>query len=457
VYPDNPNKVDDEKFIPPSGPMPIKEDRTEERIEEAGQSGNVATIPEAKLLDPQVMLTLSREIFMNRSPDFPSPWLHWSHYTSEIASEPSIYRTAFNDFHRLAVSITKRLVQVAIIQATSRLRAQRVRNKKGLLPFVKRRDVYTAIDVLRMERNGSERWRGVARRCGLKVISSKTAPGGRRQRQLSVPWAEVERITSPSIGLNERSSWEPETSIEPENFKLRAFRSGTPLPMHNLTLSDGDNDGDIEYVTDIDSEQSSVAPSDSQTSGSPDIPSDDSVHHDNTLEEFDQEARRLEEQALFNMLGLDPVSQKDSTTTGDVEEDADSEVDEKVTTLPDDWRRSLEYQPTWETYRRPVAFAKFSKNRKTASPMPAANTPRETSTRSPSGNLSDASSPNGPTRSMQKLPLPVELRARSTNAYAALQRGAWENEREEDIPTQSIEAGPDESDIGRLVSDMDCA
>jgi RNA polymerase I-specific transcription initiation factor RRN5 len=362
VYPNNTNSVDD-MSIPTLGDMPVKTERTEDRTEDFEQSIDVSAIPEANLLNPQVMLTLSKEIFMNRSPDFPSPWLHWSHYTSELASEPAMYRTAFNDFHRLAISMTKRLVQIVMIQATSRLRAQRVRTKKGLLPLVKRRDVYTAIDILGMKRNGSERWRGVARRCGLKVCSSKTTPDRRRQRDLTVPWAEVERILSPSVEPNERSSWEPETSTEPENFKSRAVRSGTPLPMHNLTLSDGDNDGDgsndgdVEHVTDFDSEQSSVAPSDSQTSDSPDTSPDDSLHHDTTLEEFDQEARRVDEQALCDIFGLDPIEQNDSTKTGDEEVDLESEVDEKIMTLSDDWRRSLEYRPPWEMYRRPINLA----------------------------------------------------------------------------------------------------
>ncbi|CAN9177611.1 unnamed protein product [Alternaria alternata] len=56
-------------------------------------------IPEAGLLQPQVMLTLSKTLFMNRSPTIPSPWPHWSEYTSEFAQEPSIYRSAFNDLH----------------------------------------------------------------------------------------------------------------------------------------------------------------------------------------------------------------------------------------------------------------------------------------------------------------------------------------------------------------------
>jgi hypothetical protein len=52
--------------------------------------------------------------------------------------------------------------------------------------------------------------------------------------------------------------------------------------------------------------------------------------------------------------------------------------------------------------------------------------------------------------------VPVELRARSTNAYAALQRDVWVEDREEDIPTQSIEAGPDDTDAGGPMSDMNC-
>jgi RNA polymerase I-specific transcription initiation factor RRN5 len=201
VYPNDSSNVTNPSPTPITRPKDGDGEGQGEGIDASGAhaagTGILLAVPEATLLQPKMMLTLSKDIFMNRSAGFPSHWPHWSHYTSELATEPSIYRTAFNDFHRLVISVTKRMVQTAIIQATSRLRAQRLRGKKGLLPFVKTRDVYTAIDVLGMKRNGSERWRGVARRCGLKVFSSKTTPKGKRRRE--VPWSDLPPRQKPPL------------------------------------------------------------------------------------------------------------------------------------------------------------------------------------------------------------------------------------------------------------------
>jgi RNA polymerase I-specific transcription initiation factor RRN5 len=443
-------------------------------------------VPEATLLQPKMMLTLSKDVFMNRSAEFPSHWLHWSHYTSELATEPSIYRTAFNDFHRLAISVTKRLVQTAIIQATSRLRAQRLRGKKGLLPFVKTRDIYTAIDVLGMNRNGSERWRGVARRCGLRVFSSKTTPKGKRRRE--VPWSEVERIMSSATSPHERSATETETSAEPENFRSRAVRSGTPLPMHCLAVSesgedfenadiadDSDSD-DLEHFTDdelLPSAHHTVQGRDDSgryTSVPPTTVPNTVTHQPDSLEEFDQEASRQEERAIWDMLSLKPASEDGSAKTDDDLYETDLEMNEKVATVPGDWRQTIDYCPAWEKHKKQVPAAKFISNQKSPSPMPATHATRTYSTASPSGNNSDVSSTSGSRRPARKPPVEVELRARGTNAYAALQRNdpresyngnisessSDDNEElEKDIPAPSIETQHDEIEVESPGSDMD--
>src|SRR5207248_3573267 len=78
-------------------------------------------VPEAKLLKPVMLLQLSKHFFMNPSPTVPYPWPHWTELTSDFATEPSMYRTALKDFYAITVSLTKRLVQTAVIQATSRI------------------------------------------------------------------------------------------------------------------------------------------------------------------------------------------------------------------------------------------------------------------------------------------------------------------------------------------------
>jgi RNA polymerase I-specific transcription initiation factor RRN5 len=396
-----------------------------------------------------MMLTLSKHLFMNRSDSFPSPWPHWSHYTSELATEPSLYRTAFNDFHSLVVSLTKRLVQTSLMQTTSRLRAQRSRNKKGRLPMVRPRDVYTAIDALGMKRNGSERWRGVPRRCGLRVITSKLTPQGKHAKEMrEVPWDEVERAMSPTAGT------EVETSTEPEGFKSRAARSGTPLPMQNLTISDSDDDhiaehtevtddDDSDYSEPLDGEEvgPSVrhAPQSENTTDRDDSIASRSVTEEplsklNTIEDFDWEASRIEERALWKTLDMQPAITNHSRKFDGELEDVDNKTIEKITTAADDWRQYQEYRAPWETHETPVSVAELLANQKPPSPMPVSYGSQLCSTRSAS---SDSSAPSSTTRSRRKQlksKTEVELHARGTNAYAALRR---ENLTDTDIDSEA--------------------
>ncbi|KAH5707672.1 hypothetical protein HBI81_243530 [Parastagonospora nodorum] len=449
VYPKNP-------------PSHVKSDSALERMHETpigtdvppadtSEAPILRAIPEACLLQPGVMLTLSREVFMNQSDDIPSPWPHWSHYISEVATEPSIYRTALNDFHRLVISVTKRLVQTAIIQATSRMRSQRSRKEKGSYPLIKSRDIYTAIDVLGMKRNGSERRRGVPRRCGLKVTASKLNTQGRRTRE--VPWGEVESIMGPASSPSD----------------------GTPPPMHNLTLSDSD-DGviDVEMVDDGDSDSSEhftdvearrpwqrvLQPRDSTgryATLPPETQAEEIPYQLNTLEEFDQEATWNEERVLWDMLGVNSAANDEKAKTGykvDEVQDPSVGVDEKVATTSCDWRQLMEYRAPWEKYETTMLEAQLLANQKRSNPKLGRSGSRAQSTGSLSGDFSDGFSTTRSRRAGLKSTTEIDLHVRSTNAYAALQgvehtssdrndsdSDPQSADPDEDVPTQSIEAG----------------
>lgn len=416
------------------------------------------SIPEATLLNAKTMLTLSRDLFMNRSPDFPSPWPHWSEYTSELASDPSIYRTAFNDFHALAVSVAKRLVHTTIMQTESRLRSRRPRARHDVLPYIKRRDVLAAVDVLGLKRDGNDRWKGVARRCGLQVLTSTSTSRGKRKRVVS--WDEVERIMSADVSRDSRPATDFESSTQPEDFAGRAARSGTPLPMHNLTLSDSYDHSGLDSVMgdhdDNDDEELAERQQGRFTSVPHDIEMDGPHQQLRTLEDFDREASRQEEHALWDMLGLEPRSDIGFTIPDEETHDLESE---KLTSRDRDWQHTTLYRAYWEDNKAPPA-SKFLFNPKSVSPMPATRD----SSRSTSGSMSDDSSTSGIQRPRRKAPKEVELRARGATAYAALQgEDLGDSNREEsssseddedddedvmeqDIPTQSIEAQEDSSE-----------
>lgn len=112
-------------------------------------------------------LTLSSTIFMNSS--IPS-----NNWTSISAQPPSIWTTALKDFHSLAVSVTKRLVQTSLFIAMSRLRTKRILNPEAR-DVVRREDVAAAISALNLEDQREKFWSTCARRLRLDVFDDEAA------------------------------------------------------------------------------------------------------------------------------------------------------------------------------------------------------------------------------------------------------------------------------------------
>ncbi|KAF9693435.1 hypothetical protein EKO04_008674 [Ascochyta lentis] len=425
-------------------------------------------IPQAALLHAENMLSLSKNLFMNRSPDIPSPWPHWSVYASEQVPEPSILRTAFNDFNTLVVSVTKRLMQTAIMQATSRLRSQRRRTKKSVMPFVKTRDVLSAIDVLGLKRDGRSRWTGVARRCNVRVFDEqRTTRFKIKQREVS--WDQAEQILGLYDAVAVPSASEahpsgPATDTEDdEAFKQRAARSGTPLPMEHLSLANSDSDVEIDdHISEYDSEDDFVHQVQGQTrefadenasmaSGEAD---QEHVQEAQSLEQFDQEASRQEEEILCNILGFSTHVKKGSPVD-DVSEDDNASDQENISTSADDWRKWTEYQATWEEFQTPVPSARFFANQKSCEASSNPHLNRLNNAGDTAAEDSDASSTSSKKsqRPGQRMTGVVELRTRDPRAYAAMQTNAFDmpddasrsdlsgtdDNLDADVPAQSVE------------------
>jgi RNA polymerase I-specific transcription initiation factor RRN5 len=414
-------------------------------------------IPQASLLHAENMLSLSEDLFMNRSPDLPSPWPHWSTYASEQVPQPSMMRTAFNDFHTLAVSVTRRLMQAAITQATSRLRSQRRRTKKGVMPFVKTRDVLSAIDTLGLKKNGRSRWTGVARRCNVRVFDEqRTTRFKIKQREIS--WDQAEQILGLYDAVSGPSATDglPSTpAADSENeaaFKRRAARAGTPLPMEHLSLSNSDSNVELEDAASnsasVESEDKAKIPNhldretpERSSSAEPEEETRDDVREKQTLEQFDQEASRQEEEALCSRLELTIEPRRKSPSVDDFEDDDRHKLFNKV----DDWRNWTEYCAVWEEHENPVPVASFIANQK----------PGVTLTTQHGDLDSDVSSTasGSPQRPRRKRPAAIELQAHNPRSYAAMQGDIYsprddaqrsdmsqsDDDADADVPTQSIE------------------
>tara|TARA_R110002003_G_scaffold45_8_gene3513 strand:+ start:5080 stop:6285 length:1206 start_codon:yes stop_codon:yes gene_type:complete len=392
-----------------------------------------------------------------------------------------MYRTALRDFHRLAISITQRLVQTAIVQAASRLRAQRLRSgggvnkNKGHLPFVKERDVLAAIDVLGMKRNASDRWRGVPRRCGLRVVVKEKTSKGRREKV--VPWDEVERLLTLVASPGEQSPSGAESSTEPEYFDSRAARSGTPLPLKDLAISDSDDgtapgsiDGSNAILDDPpkDEQQPHISkhrPRDvagKYTSVPPTTLGDEHAHQMYAVEDFDREASLHEQNTLWDLLGKEVASQPKLAQDDPGVPDWVDTFTGKPTTVPNDWREAVDFHAMWERYTKPVSNAKFLANRRSPDSMPTSRIRDSQRVGSSSSNASSAVLDERATVFQNNSTTEAELWARGTNAYAALQRDnigrslgskistssdAEDVDHRKDIPTQSVEVEHDTREL----------
>ncbi|KAK0276034.1 hypothetical protein LTR35_010803 [Friedmanniomyces endolithicus] len=128
-------------------------------------------IRSAELLSPEAFLTLSRNIFMNAKPESGNNWRDLV-VEEDGPSSPAIFRTAFDDFYNLAVSLTRRIVQTTLFQANSRLRASDAsRRHHELTAEVREVDVRTAVKLLSLRTEWRAHWAGVPRRCGLDVYT----------------------------------------------------------------------------------------------------------------------------------------------------------------------------------------------------------------------------------------------------------------------------------------------
>lgn len=105
------------------------------------------------------------EVLVRHDTDYDNLWTFQDEFD---VRQLSIFHTAFNDFHSLAMSLTRRLVQATIFQATSRLRALDVVSRRRA-EEVRHQDVYAAAQVLGLSDDWSGFWIGCARRNNLQI------------------------------------------------------------------------------------------------------------------------------------------------------------------------------------------------------------------------------------------------------------------------------------------------
>ncbi|OQN97036.1 hypothetical protein B0A48_16840 [Cryoendolithus antarcticus] len=310
--------------------------------------GKQATLPTpaARLLKPTEFLNLSRTLFMNSADPTDSNWRTIAS-TDSTSTGPAIFRTAFDDFHNLAVSVTRRLVQTTIFQATSRLRAHAdVRTA----PNVHGRDVSAALAILGMPADAKHYWATAARRCKVNVFtdSSKYRDGRPSTKTgVQITWDETETALGVvKVSLEDEITNETTSGDLDDNSDACTDNGGSE--------NTSDQESGSEDNSSVKSESSSRERNPSKRKRAL-SPHSFNKAEDRYLEVLDRHGSLAEENQLREALGHE---------TGPTEEQAMPERQFKRARLDPrrrDWREQVQYAPPWTMFEEQPQPADFER------------------------------------------------------------------------------------------------
>ena len=332
---------------------PAKKAEDTHKGRQEGQPGNIVessgpqSFP-ADLLRPESFLALSRQLFMNSAIDVGSNWSNLG--SSDLASStPAMFRSAFDDFHSIAVSLTRRLVQASLFQAMSRLRAKYDRSPDSI---VTEGDVRTCLALLGFDKGWKKYWSTVARRCGVDVYSESNRfqdgrPGTKTGVKLT--WEEVESELGfprehPDLG-----------SATATHNQLRATREGQHIQQEDEDSSHSLEDSiyECESMTksgDTDSGSSS-GPAESAKRKRSSTSHDGEEEVDDNEEDYlnvgDIQASRVEERRLLKVLQqtVSPPPEPESQSIPRSDRAKRARLDTQRR-----WRDQIRYQAEWEQH-----------------------------------------------------------------------------------------------------------
>jgi hypothetical protein len=344
--------------------------QSQEPDREPCRSPEEIMVPAAELLDLPMWLRLSR-LFMYQSPELGDSW---EDFTSGHQT-PSMYHTAFQDFHNLTISLTRRVVQATIFQTMTRLRA---RDKDRPSAAVTANDVRAASDILDLRPNTRKFWGSVPRRHGLRVYErgSKSSRGqSRAGLELDLEEAEerlgIGHASNVPIGVDENAVQADEDEVEddvldPDQYYEDAepwteasdVEEEIPVNIPDDPQSDASGDEDAAYHPTDDEEAQDATRKKQQRKGR--MEKNFQKAHDAYLEAVDQEISRVQEIDMWDALGVAPPNDiKDE----EVEIPRQPVIKRRLSDTAN-WRTGFEYQPPWELgfdTLRPEAFASIQK------------------------------------------------------------------------------------------------
>ncbi|GJN66916.1 hypothetical protein PLICBS_000938 [Purpureocillium lilacinum] len=295
--------------------------------------GDNQSPPFSQLFHTSRWLRLSQRFFMNST----IPNSNW-HHIDDVP--PSMWATAFDDFHSLAISVTRRLVQATLFISMSRIRA-----KRELVPktrsFVRRKDAEAAIASLGMPANARHLWQESARRLRLDVYEEPPSRDDEGEDE-PMSYDEVERELGEGLDMGEG----PDTTTE------------RPVYNHESEFEDEEEDeeGSHENVEerDIDREANEIlwySAADLRdvagTRQALKLRIATERRQEEQADRFDEHASSRAEMEMWEVLQKKPPMEIPRTQDPGRPERSNLDV-ESIYPLRRDWADQLKYRSEWE-------------------------------------------------------------------------------------------------------------
>ncbi|KAI4739657.1 hypothetical protein E4T50_09894 [Aureobasidium sp. EXF-12298] len=327
-------------------------------------------VPAADLLDLPMWLRLSR-LFMYQSSELGDSW---DKLITSRHETPSMYHTAFQDFHNLTVSLTRRVVQATIFQTMTRLRA---RDKDQPGARVTTTDVRAATEILDLQPNPRKFWASVPRKHGLRVYErgSKFARGQSRagielsleeaEERLGAGNASVATETDDDVVQTVEDDTE-EDVLDPDQYyndpelwtEASDTEDETPIDVPDDQHSDASDDDEAAYHPTDDEEAQEAAKKKRHRKGR--MERNFQRAHDAYLEAVDQEISRVHEVGMWDTLGAAPPN---DIKNEEVEIPRQPVIKRRLSDTAN-WRDGFEYHSPWELgfdTVQPEAFSSMHK------------------------------------------------------------------------------------------------
>lgn len=305
-------------------------------------------LAQAEILRLKGFLDLSKSVFMNSS----LAEDNWRSYC-ERKETPSILQSAFLDFHKLAISVTKRLIQSTLFFAMSRIRAttsSSYRPKKR----VRLRDVSAALNVLGMKHNSQSFWIEVARRCNLAVYDKVKGPNSIHEE---LSYDEIEKRLGRSGEVDgQRVKYSPKPNEIAATFETTPLSPDTD---HDKFLSESISNSSFDPAGSSEEDESlQLSSQDGDRSHNQKTAEED---QDLYVEAVDMRGSQREELRLWKLLGRDPPV---DVILEEIELPVRPRPERKTIDDLDDWSSWVDYSPEWEVHENPILASSFAARRR---------------------------------------------------------------------------------------------